>query len=334
MKKNRQPALKYYSAVTRALSEEMRRDKNVILIGEDVGPSGGIFAQTKGLHAEFGPSRVRDTPIAEAGFTSLAVGAAMTGLRPIVEVGFEDFLTACMDPIVNQGAKLRYMLGGQVRVPVTLYTFGSGGLSAGPQHSQSLAAWFAHVPGVKVIQPSSARDALGLLKSSVRDDNFVICLLCKSLIGSKELAPSATEDFLIPIGQAEVKKSGSDVTIIALGAMVKRALAAADILKTDGIDAEVIDPRTISPLDMTTILKSVSKTNTLIVVHEAMSPCGIGAEIVARVCETSPSVLRSAPVRITPPFAPSPFAPNLEADYLPSVEKIVMKAKLMLEDRR
>ena len=181
--------LKYYSAVTRAFREEMTRDEDVVLIGEDVGESGGIFAQTKGLFSEFGPDRVRDTPIAEAGFTSLAVGAAMTGLRPIVEIGFEDFLTACMDPIVNQAAKLRYMLGGQVKVPVTLYTFGSGGLNAGPQHSQSLAAWFSHVPGLKVVMPSSAKDALGLLKNE--ED-------AKILAGGQSLMPMLNMRFVQP----------------------------------------------------------------------------------------------------------------------------------------
>ncbi len=322
--------LKYYAAVTRAFREEMNRDENVVLIGEDVGSSGGIFAQTKGLYEEFGPDRVRDTPIAEAGFTSLAVGAAMTGLRPIVEVGFEDFLTACMDPIVNQAAKLRYMLGGQVKVPVTLYTFGSGGLNAGPQHSQSLAAWFSHVPGLKVVQPSSARDTLGLLKAAIRDDNFVLCLLCKSLIGTKETVPHVDTDFSIPLGKAEIKRSGKDVTMVALGAMVRQAMAASETLSEEGIEAEVVDPRTVSPLDMDTILESAVRTRKLLVVHEAMSPCGVGAEIIARVAETDPGLLEAAPVRLTPPFAPSPFAPGLEKAYLPNSETIVSTVKKLL----
>ncbi len=322
--------LKYYSAVTRAFREEMIRNENVVLIGEDVGESGGIFAQTKGLFSEFGPDRVRDTPIAEAGFTSLAVGAAMTGLRPIVEIGFEDFLTACMDPIVNQAAKLRYMLGGQVKVPVTMYTFGSGGLNAGPQHSQSLAAWFSHVPGLKVVMPSSAKDALGLLKSSIRDDNFVLCLMCKSLIGSREPVPQENTEFLIPLGKAEIKRSGEDVTIVAVGAMVRQALAASKSLSGEGIETEVVDPRTVSPLDIDTILESLSKTRRLIVVHEAMSPCGIGAEIIAQVVETDPQLLECAPLRLTPPFAPSPFAPCLEKIYLPDAEKIASSVRTMM----
>ena len=321
--------LKYYTAVTRAFREEMERDENVVLIGEDVGPSGGIFAQTKGLFKQFGPDRVRDTPIAEAGFTSLAVGAAMTGLRPIVEIGFEDFVTACMDPIVNQAAKLRYMLGGQVSVPVTLYTFGSGGVNAGPQHSQSLAAWFSHVPGIKVVQPSCASDALGLLKSSIRDDNFVLCMLCKSLVGSKDYVPEDADDFFIPLGKALVKREGVHATVVALGAMVPRSLAAAETLGEEGIETEVIDPRTVSPIDMDTILESVSKTRNLIVVHEAMSPCGIGAEIIARVIEHDAKLLKKSPLRLTPPFAPSPFAPCLEDSYLPSIENIVSAVRVI-----
>ena len=323
--------LKYYNAVTRAIREEMQRDENVVLIGEDVGGSGGIFAQTRGLHAEFGPDRVRDTPIAEAGFTSLAVGAAMTGLRPIVEIGFEDFVTACMDPIVNQAAKLRYMLGGQVKVPVTLYTFGSGGVNAGPQHSQSLNAWFAHVPGLKVVQPSSSRDALGLLKSSIRDDNFVLCFLSKSLIGTQEEAPPEDEDFLIPLGEAEIKCAGDAATVVAVGTMVSQALRAAKALADEGVKIEVIDPRTISPLDSNTILKSVRKTGRLVVVHEAMANCGIGAEIIARVSEASVGILKAAPVRITPPFAPSPFSPSLEKAYLPDAEMIVAAVKKIVK---
>jgi len=314
--------LKYYSAVTRAFREEMRRDENVVLLGEDVGPSGGIFAQTRGLHKEFGPDRVRDTPIAEAGFTSLAIGAAMTGLRPIVEIGFEDFLTACMDPIVNQAAKLRYMLGGQVRVPVTLYTFGSGGVNAGPQHSQSLSAWFSHIPGLKVIQPSSARDTLGLLKSAIRDDNFVLCLLCKSLVGSKELVDVDNENFLIPLGESEIKRVGQHVTVVAIGAMVRQAIEAAEALYEEGIDAEIIDPRTLNPIDIKTILGSLEKTKRLLIVHEAMSPCGIGAEIIAKVIEHNHELLITPPARLTPPFTPSPFAPGLEDLYLPNQDSI------------
>ncbi len=313
---------KYYQALTRALHEEMARDERVILLGEDVGASGGIFAQTRGLYKAFGKERVRDTPIAENAFMAAAVGAAMTGLRPVVEIGFEDFLTSCMDPLVNQAAKLRYMLGGQVGVPLLVYTFGGGGVNAGPQHSQSFAAWFAHVPGLKVIMPTTPSDVLGLVKSGIREDNPVICLLSKKLIGSTGEVPDPSSDFLLPIGRAEVRRVGSDVTIVAMGQMVHSSLKAADHLQGRKIDAEVIDPRTISPLDVPTIRKSVEKTGRLVVVHEAHGAFGPGAEIVAQIAEGSLQFLKAPPRRITPPFAPAPFAPSLEQIYLPSPDSI------------
>jgi acetoin:2,6-dichlorophenolindophenol oxidoreductase subunit beta len=321
---------KYYAMLTRAIREEMTRDENVVLIGEDIGESGGIFAQTKGIFAEFGPSRVRDTPVAESGFVSMAVGAAATGLRPIVEIGFEDFLTACIDPLVNQAAKLRYMLGGQVRVPLTIYTFGSGGVQAGPQHSQSLAAWFMHVPGLKVVAPATPRDVLGLTKSAIRDDNPVLVLLSKQLVGSTGLVEPEGHEVLIPLGEAKVVAEGQDVSIIAIGTMVPVALAAAKMLEAEGVSAEVLDPRSLSPLDLAAIKKSVSKTGRLIVVHEAHKPCGPGAEVIASIVEDTRISLRSAPARITPPFAPSPFAPVLEKAYRPSAERVVETALAML----
>lgn len=315
------PRLKYFQALTRALQEEMQRDERVILMGEDVGASGGIFAQTQGLHALFGDRRVRDTPIAENGFVSAAVGAAMTGLRPIIEIGFEDFLTACMDPLVNQAAKLRYMLGGQVRIPLLLYTFGGGGVNAGPQHSQSLAAWFAHVPGLKVIQPATPVDVLGLVKAGIRDDNPVICLLSKKLIGTTGDVPNPGVDHVTPLGLADIRRHGSDVSIVAIGQMVPAALAAAEILKEQGIEAEVVDPRSVAPLDMKTIEASVARTGRLCIVHEAHGFFGLGAEVIAQIAERGLQ-LKSTPRRITPPFAPAPFTPVLEAAYLPSAQRI------------
>ncbi|MCY4153057.1 MAG: alpha-ketoacid dehydrogenase subunit beta [Aestuariivita sp.] len=309
--------LKYYQALTRALREEMVRDERVFLMGEDVGESGGIFAQTRGLYQQFGSARVRDTPIAENGFVSAAVGSAMTGMRPVVEIGFEDFVTCCMEPLVNQAAKLGYMLGGQISVPMVLYAFGGGGLNAGPQHSQSLAAWFAHVPGLKVVIPSTPADVLGLMKSAIRDENPVICLLCKKLIGLTGEVESEG-DHLVPIGRARVARSGSDVTIVAVGQMLPIALKAARMLSTDGVEAEVIDPRSISPLDEDTILTSVEKTGRLCIVHEAHGPFGVGSEIIARIAEKSLTSFRVPPLRVTPPFAPSPFAPSLEELYLPT----------------
>ena len=326
------PRLKYYQAFTRALREEMARDERVILMGEDVGASGGIFAQTRGLHAAFGGNRVRDTPIAENGFMSAAVGAAMTGLRPVVEIGFEDFLTACMDPLVNQAAKLRYMLGGQISIPLLVYTFGSGGVNAGPQHSQSFAAWFAHVPGLKVVMPSSPADALGLVKAGIRDDNPVICLLSKKLIGSSGDVPDDGVDHVIPLGQAGIVREGVDATIVALGTMVPVAAAAADGLSKNGVSVEVIDPRSVSPLDFTTIRTSVEKTGRLVVVHEAHGQFGPGAEILARVSEEAFGALKAPPQRLTPPFAPSPFTPSLEKLYLPSAERIADAVALMMKE--
>ncbi|PWR21640.1 alpha-ketoacid dehydrogenase subunit beta [Zavarzinia compransoris] len=314
--------LKYYQALTRALQEEMARDERVILMGEDVGASGGIFAQTRGLHAAFGPDRVRDTPIAENGFVSAAVGAAMTGLRPVVEVGFEDFLTCCAEPLVNQAAKLRYMLGGQVGIPLLLYTFGGGGVNAGPQHSQNLAAWFAHIPGLKVVMPSTPADVLGLVKAGIRDDNPVICLLSKKLIGSSGPVAEAGEDFLLPIGQADVKRRGRDLTIVAFGQMALHALTAAESLAARGIEAEVIDPRSASPLDTAAIIASVRRTGHLCVVHEGYGPCGLGAEVVTVVVEQAMDALRKPPRRLTAPFAPSPFTPVLETIYMPGAARI------------
>jgi acetoin:2,6-dichlorophenolindophenol oxidoreductase subunit beta len=321
---------KYYQALTRAMREEMRRDENVILMGIDVGESGGIFAQTRGLFKEFGPSRVRDTPISENGFVSAAVGAAMTGLRPIVEIGFEDFLTCCVEPLVNQAAKLRYMLGGQVSVPLFLYTFGGGGVNAGPQHSQNLAAWFAHVPGLKVVTPSTPADVLGLVKSGIRDNNPVLCLLSKKLIGTSGDVVGEGEEFLLPIGKADIKRKGRDVTIVANSQMVQQALEASAALAGQGIEAEIIDPRSISPLDAQTIVSSVQRTGRLLVVHEGYGAFGIGAEIVASVTEMAHSALKVPPVRITGPFAPSPFTPSLEKLYIPDAAMIAKAASDMV----
>lgn len=324
---------KYYQALTRAFREEMKRDERVMLMGIDVGESGGIFAQTRGLYKEFGANRVRDTPISENGFVSAAVGAALTGVRPIVEIGFEDFLTCCVEPLVNQAAKLRYMLGGQVSVPMLLYTFGGGGVNAGPQHSQNLAAWFAHIPGLKVVTPATPADVLGLVKGGIRDNNPVLCLLSKKLIGSTGEVPADGEDYVLPLGQADIKRAGSDVTIVANSQMLLQALQAAESLAAVGIEAEVIDPRSISPLDIATIIASVRRTGRLLIVHEGYGPFGIGAEMVAAVCEAAYADLKVAPVRLTGPFAPSPFTPALEKLYIPDAGAIAAAATKLVENR-
>ncbi len=326
--------LKYFLALNRALHEEMSRDERVILIGEDIGESGGIFSQTRGIYDKFGPNRVRDTPIAEGGFVSMCVGAAAAGLRPIIEIGFEDFVTACMDSIVNQAAKLRYMLGGQVSVPIVLYTFGGGGLSAGPQHSQSFASWFAHVPGLKVVTPSTPRDVLGLFKSAVRDNNPTLCLLGKQLIGSSGIVPNEDRDFLIPIGKSEIKKEGTDVSLVTFSQMVPVALKAAEQLESKHkISMEVIDLRTISPLDIETIISSIKKTKNLCVLQEAMSPCSVASEVLAQIAEYSTNILSNSPIRICPPFTPSPFAPQLEKVYLPDENNVISKVLKMISVR-
>ncbi len=318
--------LKYFLALNRAIREEMSRDENVVLFGEDVGESGGIFSQTRGLYEEFGPLRVRDTPIAEGGFVTMGVGAAATGLRPIIEIGFGDFVTACMDGLVNQAAKLRYMLGGQVKVPLVLYTFSGGGLSAGPQHSQCLESWFAHIPGLKVISPSSPSDLLGLFKTAVRDNDPVICFLGKQLVGSSGAVPEANEEKLIPLGKADIKREGKDITIVTYSQMTPITIKAANILNDEnGINAEVIDLRSISPLDIETVIRSLEKTGALCVVQEAMSPCSVASEVISKVVEFSNELLVKKPLRITPPFTPSPFSPELEKIYRPSVEIIQKK---------
>ena len=315
--------LKYFLALNRAIREEMSRDENVVLIGEDVGESGGIFSQTRGLYNEFGELRVRDTPIAEGGFVTMAVGAAATGLRPVIEIGFGDFVTACMDGLVNQAAKLRYMLGGQVKVPLVLYTFSGGGLAAGPQHSQCLESWFAHIPGLKVISPSTPMDLLGLFKTAIRDDDPVICFLGKQLVGTSGEVPQDTKDYLIPLGKADVKIEGKDITIVTFSQMTPIVMKVAESLKSNhGINAEVIDLRSISPLDIETVIKSVSKTGSLCVVQESQSPCSVASEVISKVVEYDSKILYKNPLRITPPFTPSPFSPNLENIYRPSQASI------------
>jgi len=303
----------------------MARDKNVILIGEDVGSSGGTFSATRGLLEEFGKQRVIDTPISESSFTGLALGAATTGLRPVVEIMFMDFLTTCMDPIVNQIAKARYMFGEQFKVPLTIRTPAGGGLNAGPQHSQCLEAWFAHVPGIKVVMPSTIYDVKGLLKSSIRDDNPVLFIEHKGLHSLKGNIPE--EEYTIPLGQADVKREGSDVTIVATARMVFEAMTAADKLAADGISVEIVDPLTISPLDKETILNSVKKTGKVVIAHEAVKTMGFGAEIAAIIADEAFDYLDAPIKRVGAPFVPVPFSKSLEKSYLPSSDGIVAAVK-------
>jgi len=318
---------RYIKAIAEALHEEMARDENVFIIGEDVGGPGGAFGGTKGLLETYGERRVRDTPISESAIIGLAIGAAAQGLRPVAEIMFADFLPVCMDQIVNQLAKTRYMFGGLFSVPVVIRSPGGGGLNAGPQHSQCLESWFAHVPGLKVVMPSTPYDVKGLLKSAIRDDDPVLFLEHKALYAMKGEVPE--EEYLVPIGKADVKRTGGDVTVVTVSRMVHQCLAAAKKLAEEGIDAEVIDLRTVSPLDKETIFSSVEKTSKLVIAHEAVKACGIGAEISAMVCEEMIDHLDGPIVRVGAPFVPVPF--NLEHLYLPNADDVIRAVKKVME---
>ena len=317
---------RYVRAINEALLEEMARDESVFVVGEDVGGAGGAFSATRDLLQRFGERRVRDTPISEAAIVGIATGAAMRGLRPVAEIMFSDFLTLSMDQIVNQLAKARYMFGGMYRMPVVIRAACGGGLNAGPQHSQSLEAWFAHVPGLQVVMPATPYDAKGLLKAAIRDDNPVLFLEHKALYALKGDIPE--EEYLVPIGEGEVKRAGKDVTIVAASRMVHHALEAARALAGEGIDAEVMDLKTISPLDKGAVLRSVEKTSRLVVAHEAPKAFGMGAEVVAMVCEELPGRLRAPPARVGAPFVPVPFAK--EKLYLPGAADVIRAARSVM----
>ncbi len=311
----------YGQAVREALAEEMRRDPRVFVMGEDVGRYGGSFKVTKGLFEEFGEERVRDTPISEAGFVGAAVGAAVTGLRPVVEVMFCDFMTIAMDQLVNQAAKLHYMFGGKARVPLTIRTTIGGGRSGAAQHSQSLHAWFAHVPGLKVVLPSTPYDLKGLLKAAIRDDNPVIVCENKIMYSLKGQVPDG--DYMLPLGQARVQRAGNDITIVATSMMVHRALEAARRLSEQGIEAEVVDPCSLFPLDAAALAGSVRKTHRCVVVDEGVRRYGATAELAAVIYENAFDYLDAPIVRIGAAETPMPFSPVLEEAVIPQVGQIV-----------
>lgn len=308
-------------ALNEALHEEMARDENIILMGEDVGLPGGIFKITAGLYDEFGTNRVYDTPIAEAGIVGLAIGAAMTGLRPIVEIMFNDFCTLASDQIVNQAAKLRYMTAGQISVPLVIRTAMGAGRRTAEQHSQSLQAWFCHIPGLKVVMPSTPEDAKGLLKAAIRDENPVIFMEDKMTYNLK--GPVPLGDYVIPLGKARIHRQGDDATIICTSSMLYPALEAADILEGDSIHVEVIDPRTLSPLDDETLIQSAIKTGHVLVVDEGCQSFGVTAEIAARVMEGAFDYLDEPVHRLGAADVPVPFTPNLEDLTIPTAEQIV-----------
>ncbi len=314
--------LSYREAVSAAIAQEMRRDESIVMLGEDIAAAGGVFKTTEGLLNEFGPLRVRDTPISEQAILGAAMGAAMTGLRPIAEIMFSDFFAVCWDIVVNQIAKTRFMTDGRCSFPLVIRSANGGGARFGAQHSQSVENWAMAVPGLKVVAPSNAADLKGLLAASIRDPDPVLFFEQKSLYGTKCEVPDG--EHIVPLGKAAVVRDGSDVTIVALAAMVPRALKAAEILQNDhGISAEVIDLRCLVPLDVTTIFKSVSKTARLVTVEENPRLCGWGAEVSSLVAEELFYDLDGPIVRVTTPHIPLPSADTLEDAVMPSPARIV-----------
>jgi len=321
--------LSYPEALNEALNQEMLRDDRVFLMGEDVGATGGIFGVSAGLMDRYGPERVRDTPISEATFVGCGVGAAIAGMRPVVEIQIFDFVALTMDMLVNQAAKFRFMLGGKPSVPLVVRGPQGGGIRLAAQHSQSLEAWFTHVPGLVVAAPSTPYDAKGLLVAAIRDDNPVIFLEQKLLyVGAT--GPVPEELYAIPLGKADIKREGTDVTVVATSAMVPRALSAATVLERDGISVEVVDPRTLQPLDEETILASVRKTNRLLVVHEACVRGGFGAEVAAMVGTKAFDHLDAPVARLGAPHTPMPYNDRLELEVIPSQERIVEAVRALL----
>ena len=328
----------YRQAINEALRQEMRRDPNVIILGEDVagghgasgetGSVGGVFGLTGGLYKEFGPTRVLDTPISESAIIGAASGAAVTGMRPVAEIMFVDFVGVCFDQIYNQAAKFRYMFGGKAKTPMVIRTAIGAGLRAGAQHSQTLHPLFTMVPGLKVVMPSNAYDAKGLLISAIRDDDPVIFMESKVLYDSEMEVPD--EAYRVPFGEANIVREGKDLTFVAFGAMVPRALAVANALAAEGVSVEVIDPRTTSPLDEDSILESVAKTGRLVVIDESPPRCSLAADIAALVASKGFRTLRAPVGQVTCPHTPVPFAPNLEDEFMPNPRRIEETARAVL----
>jgi pyruvate dehydrogenase E1 component beta subunit len=319
----------YLEAIRTTLADAMRADPRVLVLGEDVA-EGGPWGATAGLAEEFGEERVRNTPISEAAICGVAIGAAQSGQRPVVEVMFVDFLTLALDQLVNQAAKAHFMSGGQLQVPLVVRTQGGAGQRGGAQHSQSLEAWLTHVPGLKVTMPSTAADAAGLLASAIADPNPVVVVENKTLYFRKEDVPARREQ--VPIGRADVVRPGRDVTVVALSRLVAEALAAAEQLSSEGIELEVIDPRTLVPLDLEAIVESVTRTHRLVVAHEAVAHGGFGAEIAAQVQAVAFDELDAPIERVGAPFVPVPFSPPLEDAYLPGRESVIAAVRAVLGD--
>jgi acetoin:2,6-dichlorophenolindophenol oxidoreductase subunit beta len=314
----------YVKAINAALAQAMREDERVIVVGEDVA-EGGPYLATEGLSEEFGRERVRNTPISEGAVCGIAVGAAQAGLRPVVEIMFIDFITLALDQLVNQAAKAHFMSGGQLSVPMVLRTQGGSGGRAGAQHSQSLEAWLTHIPGLKVVMPATAADAAGLLRSAIADPNPVVFIENKSLYFRRESVPDTAEP--VPLGRAQVRRRGRDVTIVALSRLVGEAMTAAERLAADGIEAEVIDPRTLVPLDLETIADSVRRTGRAVVAHEAVRTGGFGGELAAELQSAAFDYLDAPVQRVGAPFMPVPLSPPLEDSYRPQSDQIYAAAR-------
>ena len=319
----------YRQAIREAMAEEMVRDERVFLMGEDVGVLGGVYGVSKGMLEQFGPERILDTPLAEAAIAGGGLGAALVGMRPIVEIMTINFMTIAMDQTVNQAAKMRYIFGGKATVPLVIRTQGGGGRNAAAHHSQSLEAWFVHVPGLKVVMPSTAYDVKGLLKTSIRDDNPVMFIEHILLYNTK--GPVPEEEYTIPLGQADIKREGTDITVVATSLMVHKALEAAEELAAEGISLEIVDPRTLVPMDTETILSSVRKTGRLLVVHEACRTGGIAGEIMAVVVENAFDCLRAPPRRVGALDVPIPYSTVLEKAALPDETDIAEAARAVME---
>jgi pyruvate/2-oxoglutarate/acetoin dehydrogenase E1 component len=315
------PELSYREAVRDALSTAMRQDEEVFIMGEDIAEMGGSMGVTQGMLDEFGPERVRNTPISEAAIVGTGIGAAMQGMRPVVEIMYEDFLTLSAEQVINQAAKHRYMSGGQVKVPLTIRTQGGAGWSPGAQHAQQLEAWFVHIPGLKVVFASTPTDVRGLLYTSIYEDNPVIFFEHRTLYGIKEEVPEKLEP--IPLGEARVQREGEDVTVVATGRLVHEALAAAEQAEEQGVSVEVVDPRTLQPLDENTIVESVKKTNRCVVAHEAVTRMGFGAEVAAVVQHQAFDWLDAPIERVGAKFTPLPFAPVMEEWVIPHADDVL-----------
>ncbi len=323
--------LPYVAAITEGVREVLLEQPNAFVAGEDIGQAGSVFGYYRGLLDEFGGDRVIDTPISEKGIMGLGVGASATGCRPILDIMFMDFLGECMDEVANQMAKMRFMFGGAATLPVTVLTMSGAGMSLAAQHSQSLEAWLAHLPGVKVVMPATPYDAKGLIIAAAREDNPVfVCLNKLSLAISGPVPEGAYE---VPIGEANVLKSGTNLTIVAFGRMVHEAMTAAKELEADGIDAEVIDARSVQPFDTETVVNSIEKTHRAVVVHEAVRFGGIGGEVAAQIQELAFDYLDAPVGRVGAPFSPVPYSPALERAYMPNAETIATEVRRLILGR-